>query len=96
MLYLLYYFLGIYLTIADYVFLPKKYNRFAVMTGIHLALTVPSAYFLAKELGNVERTTDNFLLISGVTVLLTLLSLLLSGLIVKRIEQRIASREQGM
>ena len=84
--FLIYYFIGIYLTIADYALLPKSRNRYYVMMGIHLIFTVPSSFFLAKDFIKTSWPGENYFYISILTLFFTVISLSLSGVIVNKIK----------
>jgi hypothetical protein len=89
MVYLIYYFLGIYLTIAEYALLPKRYskNRYKIMLSIHLVFTVPASYGCAQTILKGNFINGQYYLMLGlITITLTLISLLLSGLIVNKIK----------
>lgn len=85
-IYLVYYFLGIYLTIAEYAFLPKNNSRLYIMFGIHLIFTLPSSFFLANEVLKSSQVEKNNFYIFILTLLLATISVLLSGIIVNKIK----------
>ncbi len=85
-LYLVYYFLGIYLTICIYVFISKKANRFYIMLSLHLIFTTPASYFLAKNLLEYYQKETETLLLLVATILIICISLLLSGIVVHKIK----------
>ena len=87
MFYLCVYFLGIYLIIAEYIFLPKEKNRYAIMLGIHLCLGVPSSFFIIKEsISTTYGIHNNFYLVLLGTVILSTISLTLSGVLVNKLK----------
>lgn len=85
-MYLVLYFLGIYLTIVNNSVV-KNLNRIAITYGLHLILTVPSSFYLAKQITSSEKLSDNFILIFIITLLLVINSLLISGFVIKRIQK---------
>jgi hypothetical protein len=82
--YLIYYFTGIYLIIAEYTLLSDKFPKYYIMCSLHLIFTVPSSYFIATRITELMKLNG-----IGYTVLFSILfavlSLLLSGIIVSRI-----------
>lgn len=86
-MYLILYFLGISLTIVNNSVV-KNLNRTAITYGLHLILTVPSSFYLAKEITRSEKLSDNFILIFITTLLLVINSLLISGFVIKKIQKR--------
>ena len=84
-LWIIYYFIGIYLTIINYLFLPKKYDKESTMLSIHIIFTVPSAYYLAEKTIHNWSLPDNIFISLFLTSILIFLSLFLWGIVVKRI-----------
>jgi hypothetical protein len=87
MLYIIYYFLSIYLNIAAYAF-ANKYNV-GIYLALQMSLTVPSSYYLAKEILRINKTLenlDNVLSTFLVTILLVLISTILSAVVIQKIK----------
>jgi hypothetical protein len=84
-LWIVYYFLGIYLTIMNYLFLPEKYDRESIMQCIHLIFTVPAAYNLSEKLIRYYSFPDLTVIYLLFTLVFTFSSLFLWGIAVKRI-----------
>ena len=85
-LYLIYYFVGVYLIIAEYVLLSDKFPKYYIMCSLHLIFTVPSSYFIATRITELMKL-NGIGFIALFTFLLAILSLLLSGIIVSKIRK---------
>ncbi|RYY21262.1 MAG: hypothetical protein EOO04_18570 [Chitinophagaceae bacterium] len=83
-LWIIYYFLGIYLTIINYLFLPEKYNRESEMQCLHLIFTVPAAYNLSEIAITYWSLPDTVVVALLLTLIATFSSLFLWGVVVKR------------
>ena len=82
MIFIIYYFLGIYLTILNYKFVKK--DNFVITLGLHIVFTVPSSFFLSKEILEIENITNKLISVFLLTILLILISLMMSGIIIKK------------
>ena len=87
-LYLIYYFIAIYGTIAAYAFLKKSASRQSIMLALHIVLTVPASYFLSGYVLKALNGLTSFLYSLLVTVGLCALALLLSGVVVRQISRQ--------
>ena len=54
-LYLIYYFVGIYLIIAEYTLLTDKFPKYYIMCSLHLIFTVPSSYLIATRINELMK-----------------------------------------
>ncbi len=74
MVFLILYFVGIVLTVANFLFV-KRENNFRIACGLHLALIVPASYNLAKLILNVEQVMESFIMMLVLTLVLAAMPL---------------------
>ena len=84
----IYFILGIGLTIGNYLFLPKKYDKEAIMQCIHITFTVPSSYYLSEGFIQHWAMPDNLMVALVLTLTLVCLSLSSWRIIVHRFGEK--------